>query len=86
MVRINLRWPLSSPATHHPALRSAAHNWRMIVLDRWTENLRCPICRKTGTARLSQTDGWNAHADSVPEDFKVVGCNFYCSSDSPVDP
>jgi hypothetical protein len=74
MVRINLRWPLSSPATHHPALRSAAHIWRMIVLDRWGENLRCLICRKTGTARLSQTDGW------------VVGCNFYCSSDSPVDP
>jgi hypothetical protein len=63
----------------------------MIVLDRWVENLRCPICRKTGIARLSQTDGWNAHMDSVPEGFKVVGSrysnNFYCiSCNSPADP
>jgi hypothetical protein len=46
----------------------------MIVFDHWSENLRCPNCRKTGTARLSQADGWNAHG--VPEGFKVVGCNF----------
>jgi hypothetical protein len=63
----------------------------MIVLDHWVENLRCPNCRKTGAARLSQADGWNAHVDSVPEGFKVVtleyGSNFYCSScDSPAAP
>jgi hypothetical protein len=59
----------------------------MIVLDHWVENLRCPNCRKTGAARLSQADGWNAHVDSVPEGFKVVGGNFYCSlCDSPADP
>jgi hypothetical protein len=53
----------------------------MIVLERWIENLRCPVCRKTGAARLSQADGWNAHVDSVPEGFEVVrleyGSNFY---------
>jgi hypothetical protein len=59
----------------------------MIVLDRWAENLRCPICRKTGVARLSQMDGWSVHVESVPEGFKVVGHNFYCSScDRPVEP
>src|SRR6266850_725750 len=63
----------------------------MIVLDRWVENLRCPICRKTGAARLSQADGWNVHMDSVPEGFKVVGSrygsNFYCTScNCPVEP
>jgi formate-dependent nitrite reductase cytochrome c552 subunit len=56
----------------------------MIALDRWVENLRCPVCRKTGTARLSQTDGWRVHMESVPEGFKVVGpeyaSNFYCAS------
>jgi hypothetical protein len=63
----------------------------MIVLDRWAENLRCPNCRKTGTARLSQADGWNAHAESVPEGFEVIkseyGNNFRCAScDVPVEP
>jgi hypothetical protein len=33
-------------------------------------------CRKTGAARLSQADGWNAHVDSVPEGFKVVGFEY----------
>jgi hypothetical protein len=63
----------------------------MIVLDRWIENLRCPICRKTGTARLSQADGWSVHMESVPEGFKVVrseyGNNFYCAScNRPAEP
>jgi predicted RNA-binding Zn-ribbon protein involved in translation (DUF1610 family) len=63
----------------------------MIVLDRWAENLRCPNCQKTGAARLSQADGWNAHVDSVPEGFEVIqfeyGSNFRCSSCGiPVEP
>jgi predicted RNA-binding Zn-ribbon protein involved in translation (DUF1610 family) len=62
-----------------------------MVLDQWVENLWCPNCGKTGAARLSQADGWNAHVDSVPEGFKVVtlkyGTNFYCSScDRPAAP
>jgi hypothetical protein len=58
-----------------------------IVLDRWTENLRCPNCGKTGAARLSQEDGWTVRVDSVPEGFKVVGSNFYCAlCDCPVEP
>jgi hypothetical protein len=59
----------------------------MIVLDHWVENLRCPNCRKTGAARLSQEDGWNVHMDNVPDGFKVVDRNFYCAScDRPVEP
>jgi predicted RNA-binding Zn-ribbon protein involved in translation (DUF1610 family) len=55
--------------------------------EHWVENLRCPNCRKTGIARLSQVDGWNTHPDSIPEGFKVVGRNFYCTScDRPVEP
>jgi hypothetical protein len=61
-----------------------------VVLDRWVENLRCPNCGKTGAARLSQEDGWNAHVDGVSEGFKVVetenGRNFYCAfCDRPVE-
>ena len=63
----------------------------MMVLDRWTEKLRCPHCGKTGTARLSQVDGWSVHIDSVPEGFIVVGpdrgSNFYCAScNRPAEP
>jgi len=63
----------------------------MIVLERWTENLRCPVCRKTGAARLSQADGWSVHVDNLPDGFYFIqseNCsNFYCSScDSPVEP
>jgi hypothetical protein len=63
----------------------------MIVLDHWVENLRCPNCRKTGAARLSQADGWHALVDRLPEGFKFVGLdygsNFYCSTcDRPVEP
>jgi hypothetical protein len=63
----------------------------IVVLDRWVENLRCPACRKTGAARLSQADGWNVHVDNLPEGFYFIqseyGSNFYCSScDSPVEP
>jgi nucleotide-binding universal stress UspA family protein len=43
----------------------------MIVLDHWVENLRCPNCRKTGAARLSQADGWNARVD-IPYQCEVL--------------
>jgi hypothetical protein len=62
----------------------------MIVVERWVENLRCPNCGKTGTARLSQADGWTVHVDKLPEGFYFIQCesgsNFYCSScDSPAE-
>jgi hypothetical protein len=62
-----------------------------IVLDRWVENLQCSNCGKTGAARLSQADGWNAHVDGVSEGFKVIqsgnGSNFYCDfCDRAVEP
>src|SRR5882724_8374991 len=44
----------------------------MIVVERWVENLRCPNCRKTGTARLSQADGWTVHVDKLPEGFYFI--------------
>ena len=56
----------------------------MIVVERWVEKLRCPNCGKTGTARLSQADGWTVHVDKLPEGFYFIqsesGSNFYCSS------
>jgi hypothetical protein len=65
----------------------------MIILDRWVENLRCPICGKTGVAQLSVEDAysWVAQVDSAPEGFKVIqfdyGSNFYCTlCNSPVEP
>jgi hypothetical protein len=44
----------------------------MIVLERWIENLRCPVCRKTGAARLSQADGWSVHVDNLPDGFYFI--------------
>jgi hypothetical protein len=67
---------------HVPAMR-----------ERWTEDLVCPNCRKTGVAELSQTDdlSWDIEADLVPAGFKVIqlqhGIIFHCAScDIPVVP
>ena len=53
----------------------------MIVVERWVENLSCPNCGKTGTARLSQADGWTVHVDKLPEGFYFIqsesGSHFY---------
>ena len=61
--------------------------------DRWTEDLVCPNCRKTGVAELSQTDdlSWDIEADLVPAGFKVIqlehGIQFHCAScDIAVEP
>ena len=54
--------------------------------DSWLENLRCPNCRKTGTAWLSAADeySWDIQVIRVPEGFKVISVgdvsNFYCTS------
>src|SRR6266404_3761410 len=54
--------------------------------DSWVENLRCPNCRKTGTAWLSAADeySWDIQVIRVPEGFKVISVgdvsNFYCTS------
>ena len=55
------------------------------MTDQWTEQLRCPQCRQTGTVSLSQT-----LADAVPtvnrvaDGFKalhtVFGPNFLCAA------
>jgi hypothetical protein len=59
-----------------------------MACDNWVENLRCPRCRKTGETQVSTADeySWDVQVNSVPEGFKVVGSNFYCSScDIPVE-
>ncbi len=61
--------------------------------DSWVENLRCPHCRKTGTAYLSAMDeySWEVQVDSFPEGFKVLRLEnglpeLYCAScDIPVE-
>jgi hypothetical protein len=61
----------------------------MTTNDHWVEVLRCPRCRKTGTAELTEIGDSHdinikVKADRVPEGFMVHetehGINFYCSS------
>jgi hypothetical protein len=42
--------------------------------DCWVETLKCPNCRKTGFAVISQTHelSWDMEADFVPTGFKVT--------------
>jgi hypothetical protein len=59
--------------------------------EQWYENLRCPLCGKTGKASLSGDNGEAATVDQVPDGFKVVdtedGPNFHCAScEGPVRP
>jgi hypothetical protein len=52
--------------------------------DQWYENLRCPTCRKTGKASLSQDNDGAPTVQLLPEGFKVVdtqyGLNFRCET------
>jgi hypothetical protein len=55
------------------------------MTDQWNEQLRCPRCRNTGTANLSQdSDAEIPTVDGVPEGFKAVqteyGPNFHCGT------
>lgn len=66
----------------------------MSARDRWTINVKCPLCGNTGEVRVSQADGWAFERDSstsvdfVPTGFyeKAVGQgkipDFYCSKDN----
>jgi hypothetical protein len=63
-----------------------------LMADTWNETLRCPVCGKTGLARVSQhpTDETLAF-ECVPEGFMVVmgrySPNFYCRRcDVPAEP
>jgi hypothetical protein len=45
--------------------------------DQWKEQLRCPQCRRTGLANLSQgEDDDAATVDDVPEGFKATNTPF----------
>jgi hypothetical protein len=51
----------------------------MSARDRFTANLRCPKCGRTGIAKLSELDGYSyargdqsTKVDLLPEGFKIV--------------
>lgn len=55
------------------------------MTDQWNEMLRCPQCRNTGMANLSQfEDADMPTVDSVPDGFKAVqtenGPDFHCGT------
>jgi hypothetical protein len=62
------------------------------MTDQWNEVLRCPQCRNTGTASLSQSDQADTPTvNGIPDGFKVVqteyGPDFRCGvCDVPVEP
>ena len=72
--------------------RSALNLSAMATTDEWNEQLRCPSCRKTGMAGLSQGDGDDIPTvHVVPDGFKVVqteyGPDFRCETyDIAVEP
>jgi len=56
-----------------------------LMSDTWNENLRCPLCRNTGRARVSQHPREEILGfECVTEGFMVVtgqyGSKFYCST------
>ena len=55
------------------------------MTDEWNERLRCPKCRKTGIASLSQEDDSDIPTvHSVSDGFKVVAAryspDFHCTT------
>ncbi|WP_141678195.1 hypothetical protein U8P73_15045 [Rhizobium beringeri] len=60
----------------------------MTARDRWEVELKCPVCGKTGTAEVSQADGWafkndqSTRVDDTPEgfdyEFKDGRPRFFC--------
>jgi hypothetical protein len=70
----------------------------MTERDQWSEKLRCPKCRKSGVAELSQANGQAYHdgdqdvrVESLTDGFEVIqleyGIGFHCTScDTPVEP
>ncbi len=54
------------------------------MTEQWNEPLRCPRCRSTGIANLSQPDGEGPTVYGIPAGFKVVktqyGPTFYCAA------
>lgn len=63
----------------------------MTARDRWTDDLECPKCGKSGVARSSQADGYafirgddETRVDDVPEGFTYTQngnvVTFYCET------
>ena len=61
------------------------------MIDRWSEQLRCPQCRNDGMVSLSHSeDAETPTVDSISDGFKAVqteyGPNFHCGAcNVPVD-
>jgi hypothetical protein len=54
------------------------------MIEEWNENLRCPVCRKTGIASLSQGErDETPNVLTVPNGFRVeqteFGPDFQCA-------
>jgi hypothetical protein len=70
-----------------------AVTWKMVrARDHWVEYLKCPNCRKTGIALLSDVNEYSLdiQVDAVPEGVEVIhskhGIELYCAScDIPVE-
>src|SRR3954469_9046335 len=61
--------------------------WRAMIdtNERWTEDLTCPRCGKTGVAEISAATAFQDHADLIPSGFKTLpgtygGILFVCTS------
>jgi hypothetical protein len=55
------------------------------MTDQWNEKLRCPQCRKTGMASLSQDDDADLPVvGNVPDGFMAIhtqyGPDFHCGT------
>lgn len=51
----------------------------MTARDRFTANLVCPTCKRTGVAKVSQEDGWSfsngdtsTRVDELPSGFEAA--------------
>jgi hypothetical protein len=42
------------------------------MADQWSERIHCPLCRKTGSASLTQSKGEDMPIATVSDGFKVV--------------
>jgi hypothetical protein len=62
------------------------------MIDRWNELLKCPKCRNSGVASLSQSEfAATPTVEGVPYGFKAIrtrfGPNFHCGAcDIPAAP
>jgi hypothetical protein len=42
------------------------------MADQWSEQIHCPVCRKTGSADLTQSKGEDMPTAAVSAGFRIV--------------